>query len=60
MQSLEMKKLRIARQQRPKSAPYLRLKNIQETTVGNIWKKYIFISKKIFLEKLIFIQKSIF
>ena len=34
------------RRERPKSAPYLRLKNIQGTTIGNIWKKNIFFSKK--------------
>ena len=33
------------RGERPKSAPYLRLKNIQGTTIGNIWKKYF--SKRI-------------
>ena len=35
------------RRERPKSAPYLRLKNIQGTTIGKIWKK-IFFQKKIF------------
>ena len=35
------------RRERPKSAPYLRLKNIQGTTIGKIWKK-IFFSKKNF------------
>ena len=39
------------RRDRLKSAPYLRLKNIQRTTIGNIWKKIIFFFKKsIFLE----------
>ena len=33
------------RRERPKSAPYLRLKNIQGTTIGKIWKKNFF-SKK--------------
>ena len=28
------------RRDRLKSAPYLRLKNIQRTTIGNIWKNY--------------------
>ena len=28
------------RRERPKSAPYLRLKNIQGTTIGSIWKAY--------------------
>ena len=37
--------------ERPKSAPYLRLKNIKGTTIGNIWKNLIFFQKKIFLEK---------
>ena len=36
------------RRERPKSAPYLRLKNIEGTTIGNIW---IFFSKNIFLKK---------
>ena len=35
------------RRERPKSAPYLRLKNIQGTTIGKIWEKKIF-QKKIF------------
>ena len=34
------------RRDRLKSEPYLRLKNIQRTTIGNIWKNYFF--KKIF------------
>ena len=38
---------RETRRERPKSAPYLRLKNIQGTTIGKIWKKKIF-QKKIF------------
>ena len=41
----EMKTL--TRRERPKSAPYLRLKNIQGTTIGKIWKKFFF-QKKIF------------
>ena len=53
------------RRERPKSAPYLRLKNIQGTTIGKIWKKkffqkknFDFFSKKVFFrshnaEKLI-------
>ena len=43
------------RRERPKSAPYLRLKNIQGTTIGKIWKKkffqkknFDFFSKKVF------------
>ena len=36
------------RRERPKSAPYLRLKNIQGTTIGKIWKKKF--SKKLFLK----------
>ena len=43
------------RRERPKSAPYLRLKNIQGTTIGKIWKKNFF-SKKI----LIFFRKKYF
>ena len=31
---------RLTRRDRLKSAPYLRLKNIQRTTNGKIWKKY--------------------
>ena len=34
------------RRERPKSAPYLRLKNIQGTTIGKIWKKNFFFKKK--------------
>ena len=34
------------RRECPKSGPYLRLKNIQGTTIGNAWKKLIFFSKK--------------
>ena len=30
------------RRERPKSAPYLRLKNIQGTTIGKIWKLFFF------------------
>ena len=37
----------ITRRDRLKSAPYLRLKNIQRTTIGNIWKNYFF-QKKFF------------
>ena len=33
------------RRERPKSAPYLRLKNIQGTTIGKIWKKNFFKKK---------------
>ena len=44
------------RRERPKSAPYLRLKNIQGTTIGKIWKK-IFFSKKLIL---IFFRKKVF
>ena len=40
---------RETRRKRPKSAPYLRLKNIQGTTIGNIWKKHFF-QKKYFLK----------
>ena len=38
------------RRERLKSAPYLRLKNIQGTTIGNIWKKKLF-PKKVFGKK---------
>ena len=48
---------RITRRERPKSAPYLRLKNIQGTTIGKIWKKkffkkidFDFFSKKVFFK----------
>ena len=44
------------RRERPKSAPYLRLKNIQGTTIGNIWKKVFFFKKNIFE---FFFEKSI-
>ena len=33
------------RRDRLRSAPYLRLKNIQRTTIGNIWKNYFFQKK---------------
>ena len=46
----------LTRRERPKSAPYLRLKNIQGTTIGNI--KIIFFPEKVFLEKKF--QKSVF
>ena len=46
----------ITRRERPKSAPYLRLKNIQGTTIGKIWKKNFF-QKKILI---FFRKKSIF
>ena len=36
--------------ERPKSAPYLRLKNIQVTTFGNSWEKIF--SKKLFRKKI--------
>ena len=51
------------RRDRLKSAPYLRLKNIQRTTMGNIWKNFfqknieIFFSKKVFLENRTMPQK---
>ena len=50
-------KLKETRRDRLKSAPYLRLKNIQRTTIGNIWKNFfkkifwIFFSKKVFFKK---------
>ena len=47
---------RETRRERPKSAPYLRLKNIQGTTIGNIWKKNFF--KKNFFS--IFFRKKYF
>ena len=41
-----------------KSAPYLKLKNIQRTTIGNIWKNYFFQKKiELFSEK-VFFRKS--
>ena len=48
------------RRERPKSAPYLRLKNIQGTTIGKIWKKFFF-QKKIFdffFEKKYFLGRT--
>ena len=39
------------RRERRKSAPYLRLKNIQGTTIGNIWKEIIFFPKKYLVKK---------
>ena len=46
------------RRERPKSAPYLRLKNIQGTTIGNIWKKKYFFSKKVFGKKVAQCRKT--
>ena len=40
------------RRERPKSAPYLRLKNIQGTNIGKIWKNDFFFKKKYFLKKV--------
>ena len=51
---------KITRRERPKSAPYLKLKNIQGTTIGKIWKK-IFFQKKIFdffFEKKYFLGRT--
>ena len=50
---IEQTKQKTTRRERPKSAPYLRLKNIQGTTIGKIWKKKFF-QKKI----LIFFRKK--
>ena len=47
---------RKTRRERPKSAPYLRLKNIQGTTIVKIWKKNF--SKKLFLK--FFFEKKYF
>ena len=47
---------RRTRRERPKSAPYLRLKNIQGTTIVKIWKKNF--SKKLFLN--FFFEKKYF
>ena len=44
------------RRERPKSAPYLRLKNIQGTTIVKVWKKKF--SKKLFLK--FFFEKKYF
>ena len=44
------------RRERPKSAPYLRLKNIQGTTIGKIWKKNFFQKKLIFFRKKVFFR----
>ena len=49
--------IRRTRRERPKSEPYLRLKNIQGTTIGNIWKNFFF---KNFFLKFFFFEKSIF
>ena len=40
----------VTSRERPKSAPYLRLKNIQGTTIENIWKT-IFFQKKNLVKK---------
>ena len=44
------------RRERPKSAPYLRLKNIQGTTIGKIRKKFFFKKKKFWF----FFRKKVF
>ena len=46
------------RRDRLKSAPYLRLKNIQRTTIGNIWKIFFKKNLKIFFSKKAFFRKS--
>ena len=47
----------ITRRERPKSAPYLRLKNIQGTTIGKIWKKKFFQKKNFdFFRKKVFFR----
>ena len=48
------------RRERPKSAPYLRLKNIQGTTIGKIWKKNYFSKKNFdfFFEKKYFLGRT--
>ena len=50
----------LTRRDRLKSAPYLRLKNIQRTTIGNISKNYFFSKKKLkfFFRKKVFFKKS--
>ena len=52
--------LELTRRDRLKSAPYLRLKNIQRTTIGNIWKNYFFRKKilEIFFSRKVFFRKS--
>ena len=42
--------------ERPKSASYLRLKNIQETTVGKTWK--FFFKKKYLVKKVAYCRKT--
>ena len=39
---------KLTRRERPKSTPYLRLKNMQGTTIGTIW---IFFQKKYLVRK---------
>ena len=49
------------RRERPKSAPYLRLKIIQGTTIGKIWKKLFFFQKNyfwIFFRKKYFLSRT--
>ena len=46
------------RRDRLKSASYLRLKNIQRTTIGNIWKNYFFRKKN--FENFFFRKKVFF
>ena len=44
------------RRERPKSASYLRLKNIQGTTIGNIWK--FFFRKKYLVKNVAQCRKT--
>ena len=48
--------LHITSRERPKSAPYLRLKSFQGTTIENIWKNYFF--KKYLVKKVAYCQKN--
>ena len=48
----------VTRRDRLKSAPYLRLKNIRRTTIGNIWKHFFKKNFEIFFRKKVFFRKS--
>ena len=44
--------------ERPKSAAYLRLKNLQGTTIGKTWDKISFSQKKGLVKKVAYCRKT--
>ena len=55
---LKQYKTDVTRRERPKSALYLRVKNIQGITIGNIRKKIVFFRMKVFFKKVAQCQKT--